>query len=179
MNTNQEVVQKLREIMKSGATVSRLLREIQATTNRPISRSELIGLFTHAFEIGPAGVQIIRESESFGTGRRPDADMNLCFLPRIMENRHLWDADFDRHDNEPRWYDSANISSNNNLAKAADAERCGFSEATWAAMTESDRLHARSIETERISSSELVILFSNLLECLQKKIDLLAGEVSQ
>jgi hypothetical protein len=55
MNTNQEVVQKLREIMKSGATVSRLLREIQATTNRPISRSELIGLFTHAFEIGPAG----------------------------------------------------------------------------------------------------------------------------
>jgi hypothetical protein len=85
------IVERLRELALSGATVSMLVREITTHQDAQLSDSEFIGLFTEAFSLEPhAGNASLAEWRDQQVEGLRSGHATRYLFPRIIRNQQDW-----------------------------------------------------------------------------------------
>lgn len=169
---DSELAQVLIRLLRDGATVTQLIEAARQHLGEDSPRSEWTRAVRAAFGLSPGGWYLVSYTESFGSGKVPDAKLTWVFMPDILANRPAWDNDPNR---PPSWFDGLEKTSSDQLRELAGKSH-GLSPECWAAMTDVDRNQVLMIETTRLELGENVQMLAALAEQLQRRLNELEHE---
>ena len=171
MDTHSAIVKELQDLLKNGATPSRLIQHIIArssgeTIEPRISRE----YFSEAF--GVFSARLLQVGVDYARTDLRNAVLNRKMIPEIVELRASWDSSCQQSLEKGQcWLDGLVVT---NAEKAKDEARLipngGLSQASWELLspTEKDTIHLRHACIRTLT--EHVTVLAVLAERLQQQI---------
>jgi hypothetical protein len=175
MVERSQLVQNLRDHLKDGATVLRLIRDVIAQLGDTASSREVQEVLAESFQL-----PVVRLGPSLDLDQRDyrQGILNRTLLAEIVENRERWEALMSSPGNSS-WLDGLHVTSPEEVRKKLAADSYpGLSRESWAALRP-DEQQALLVQLASglVLSARLEIL-SRLAERLQDKIDARKGDAS-
>ncbi len=177
MTLRPEVIAGLRQLLIDGATLSGLVKYVQAQhPEEDLSQGVLRAYLMEAFAV-PFHERLRKDVDS-PESQEFFARLNLFVLPEIVAASPAWYAVEGRNGEEMSWLDRfrSDDLGRPNVPKPGKPP-AGISEATWAVLLPTERERVEQLEANERDLGDRVRLLAHLAERLQQKISDLQTQV--
>ena len=97
---NEELISRLRELAKSGATTRTLINEIRAQLpDKLFNNFSVVVYLFKAFHLPLRTAREVEGSKCFVDPDYEDDEVDRIIIPQIAEHRYLWDNQLSESDN--------------------------------------------------------------------------------
>jgi hypothetical protein len=178
MTLRPEVITGLRQLLIDGATLSGLVKYVQAQRlEESMSQGVIRAYLMEAFTV-PIHERLRKDLDS------PDshdffARLNVFVLPEIVAASPAWYAPAQRNGEEKAWIDHCR---SDDIGRSTPPEPGkppeGFSEASWSALSTAERERIRQMDVNERDLWDRLRVLAHLVERLQRKIAEVQRETS-
>jgi hypothetical protein len=165
-----ELIAELRQLMLDGTTLSGLVGHIveqhpQENVSQSLIRAYLMEAFSIPFH------ERIRKDVDSAESHDFYARANLFFLPEFVAASVAWHGGGERNGEEKSWLDSFRSDDFPRPKASEDGNPpVGISEASWAALSPSERERIGQMESSERTLVDRALILAHLAERLQRKI---------
>jgi hypothetical protein len=178
MSLRPELIAELRQLLLDGTTLSGLVGHILEqhsgdSTSQSLVRAYLMEAFSIPFH------ERIRKDVTSAESHDFYARANLFFLSEFVAASIAWHGNCERNGEDTSWLDSFRSDDFPRPKAPKDGNPpTGISEATWAALSPSERESIKQMESNERTLTDRVLMFAHLAERLQRKVAELQKEPS-
>jgi len=178
MTLRLELIAELRQLLLDGTTLSGLVGHILEqhsgeSTSQSLVRAYLMEAFSIPFH------ERIRKDVGSAESHDFYARANLFFLPEFVAASAAWHGSGERNGEEKSWLDSFRSDDFPRPKASEDGNPpLGISDASWAALSPSERERIEQMESNERTLVDRVLILAHLAERLQRKVAELQKEHS-